>query len=277
MRRKFPRFLQGNGNAVDVGEAPIDVFEQTEKSLLGEALSRPLGIGAALAILSATALFAANHFMFGWKRIDDYALVAFFVAGGVLLSIVLRSGDPKVTPRKRSVAKRDEEEVQELLLDKVAATPQPEALAPRSVGLADPASARAPIPPGASVNPLAAEIGAEGSDDEVSGYQRALVHYVDQGDLHGQGEVLRRLGHLAKARGHLKESREFYVNSRNCFRKIDDHYAEAAVLLDIGQVLESLGEQDAAGAAYRDANRALLDVAMNTGDRYSSMQAHAAD
>ena len=95
--------------------------------------------------------------------------------------------------------------------------------------------------------------------------------------LHGQGEMLRRLGHLAKARGHLKESREFYMNARSCFRKIDDHYAEAAVLLDLGQVLESLDEHDAASAAYRDANRALLDVAMNSGDRHNDIQAHAAD
>ena len=67
------------------------------------------------------------------------------------------------------------------------------------------------------------------------------------------------------------------MNARACFRNIDDHYAEAAVLLDLGQVLESLDEHDAASAAYRDANRALLDVAMNAGDRYNAVQAHAAD
>jgi hypothetical protein len=146
-------------------------------------------------------------------------------------------------------------------------------------GFAEPAPAKPPVPAQALVEPdeIIAAPDPDPVDDEVTNFQQALVHYVNTGDFHGQGEVLRRLGHLAKGRGHLKESRQFYMNARACFKKIDDHYAEAAVLLDLGQVLESLDEHDAASAAYRDANRALLDVAMNAGDRYNAVQAHAAD
>ena len=133
------------------------------------------------------------------------------------------------------------------------------------------------MPAAALVAPAAVKSVPDPTDDEVATLQKALVHYAGSNDFHGQGEVLRRLGHLAKARGHLKESRDFYMNARGCFRKINDHYAEAAVLLDLGQVLESLEEHDAASAAYRDANRALLDVAMNTGDNQNAIQAHAAD
>lgn len=276
MRKWLPRLSKEHGLAVEFGEPPIDVFEQPDRSLLGEALSRPLGLCAALGLTVAIGIFAANHFMFGWEKIDDYALVGFFVAGGILLSIVLRSGDPNASPRKRARRSRRVVGSDDLVLDDAVVDQQSESLAVADHGNnTNPAPIRAPAPE--AMSPAFEEIDPLVDDDEASGYQKALVHYLDQGDLHGQGEVLRRLGHLAKSRGHLQESREFYVNARNCFRKIDDNYAEAAVLLDLGQVLESLGDQDSAAAAYRDANRSLLDVAMNAGDRQDTVQAHAAD
>lgn len=270
MGKWLPRFLKEHGLAVEYGEPPIDVFEQPDRSLLGEALSRPLGLCAALGLLVAIGIFAANHFMFGWEKIDDYALVGFFVAGGILLSIVLRSGDPNASPRKRVRRGRRVGESDDLVLNQEVVAQQPEAIA---IGDYDDNVRPAPE----AISPAFQEIDTLADDNEASGYQKALIHYLDKGDLHGQGEVLRRLGHLAKSRGHLKESREFYVNARSCFRRIDDNYAEAAVLLDLGQVLESLGDQDSAAAAYRDANRSLLDVAMNAGDQQDTSQAQAAD
>jgi tetratricopeptide (TPR) repeat protein len=271
----FRRSGKDAGFVVDVNEPASDVFEQPEGSLISEALRKPLGLFAALAIVVAAGVFAANHYIFQMKRIDDFALVGFFVGGGLLLSILLRSGDPKTASRKR--AQRQPPRSDELALDSPREAAKPAAaVSKKRVGLAEPPAAAAPIPAGAVASSAQAPAPLD-EDDEVGSFQRALVHYVETGDLHGQGEVLRRLGHLAKARGHLRESREFYMKSRNCFRKIDDHYAEAAVLLDLGQALESLGDQDAASAAYRDANRALLDVAMSSGDRYNAVQAHAAD
>lgn len=276
MKIGFPRSSKGKSGRTESGEPPIDVFEQTERSLLGEALGRPVGLLSAIILLSAAGTFLANHFYFEIKRIDDFALVGFFVGGGLLLSVLLRAGDSNPASKRPASAGRASERDNELFIE------QPELFErrrdnPAAAGLAEPAAAAAPVPPDALVKPEAVKPAPDPADDEVASFQKALVHYVDAGDFHGQGEVLRRLGHLAKARGHLKESRDFYVNSRNCFRKIDDHYAEAAVLLDLGQVLESLDEHDAASAAYRDANRALLDVAMNSGDRYNAVQAHAAD
>ena len=254
----------------------MDVFEQTERSLLGEALGRPVGFLAAVILTCAAGTFIANHFYFQMKRIDDFALVGFFVGGGLLLSVLLRAGESSPATKKRIGKTRPAERETELVLEQPRPFENPRE-SKAAIGLAEPAAATAPVPPDALVHPEAVKPAPDPADDEVASFQKALVHYVDAGDFHGQGEVLRRLGHLAKARGHLKESRDFYMNSRNSFRKIDDHYAEAAVLLDLGQVLESLDEHDAASAAYRDANRALLDVAMNSGDRYNAVQAHAAD
>ncbi|MGI9498951.1 MAG: tetratricopeptide repeat protein [Geminicoccaceae bacterium] len=308
MRKGIPRSSQGSAGRNDFDEQPSDVFEQPERSLLGEALGRPVGFGATLVILVAAGVFIANHFFFYVKRIDDFALLGFFVGGGVLLSTLLRAGDPNVASQKRTRAARSQAPDNELVLadpfeeeaavasggmavgamradrreaDVVVADGRTSAdvvvADVRSRGLAEAPAMSAPVPSAALVPPKAVKPAPDPVDDEVDNFQQALVHYVNEGDFHGQGEVLRRLGHLAKGRGHLKESRDFYMNSRSCFRKINDHYAEAAVLLDLGQVLESLEEHDAASAAYRDANRALLDVAMNSGDRYNAIQAHAAD
>ncbi len=260
-----------------------DVFRQPEKSLLEEAVGRPLGIGALLILVLAGGAFAANHFMWTLDRVSDYALLAFFVAGGILLAVLLNSGEPRsvrVKPSRqtrdpaREPPQPDEEFVMGAFQEEAPAdlTFKPYQ---RQQGLAEEAPAQAPIPAAAmAAKPHAVPVE---QDDEVAGYERALLHYAQRGDLHGQGEILRRLGHTAKTRGHLSESREFYVNSRNCFKDTGDHYAEAAVLLDLGQVLESLGDQDAASAAYRDANRALLDVAMNSSNRDRGNYAQAAD
>ncbi|MDH3662452.1 MAG: tetratricopeptide repeat protein [Alphaproteobacteria bacterium] len=274
MRTKFPRSSKGKAGRAGLGEPPTDIFEQPERSLLGEALGRPVGFGAALLIVAAAGTFIANHFVFQMKRIDDFALVAFFVGGGLLLSMLLRTGDPHGASKKRVRKVPADIQDEELVL----ADPFEEAGGSAAArGLAEAPPASPPVPAAALVEPSAVRPAPDPVDNEVASFQKALIHYVEQGDFHGQGEVLRRLGHLAKSRGHLKESRDFYMNARSCFRKIDDHYAEAAVLLDLGQVLESLDEHDAASAAYRDANRALLDVAMNSGDRYNAVQAHAAD
>lgn len=239
-------------------ETASDIFDQPEKSLLGEAFGRPLGIVALLVLIGALGALGGNHFVWNMDRINDFAMVAFFVAGGILLSLLLRSGEPRpaMTKVKRTNRQPD------LVLEDDFDAPESETLSHRRQGLAEASAASAPVPKAATAVPPHAVVSPE-QDDEVAGYERALRHYVARGDLHGQGEILRRLGHTAKTRGHLGESKEFYVNSRNCFKETNDHYAEAAVLLDLGQVLESLGDHDAASAAYRDANRALLDVAMN--------------
>lgn len=282
MRTKLPRDSKGKTGRDVLGETPADILDQPERSLLGEALAKPVGLIAALLLLASGGVFLVNHFYLFMDRINDFALVGFFVGGGVLLSMLLRTGDPGAaarteTARKAPARSRSAEiESDDLILD----TPFEQktgAASARGAGLAEAPASVTPIPPAALIDPKAVRPAADPADNEVASFQKALVHYVQTGDFHGQGEVLRRLGHLAKARGHLKESRDFYMNSRACFRKIDDHYAEAAVLLDLGQVLESLDEHDAASAAYRDANRALLDVAMNSSDRFNAVQAHAAD
>ncbi len=287
MGKWFPRSRKDAFGA-DMVEPPNDVFEQPQRSLLVEALGRPVGFGAAVILVAAAAVFVANHFVFQMKRIDDFALVGFFVGGGILVSMLLRTGDPNLAVKKRTRKPRTAPRSDELVLEEPLDLAFAEADARPASGLAEARPAAASLAPARTPRePVAAKPSAsqpppissvdEIEDDEVAGFQQALVHYVNAGDLHGQGEVLRRLGHLAKSRGHLRESQEFYVKARDSFRKIDDHYAEAAVLLDLGQVLESLDEHDAASAAYRDANRALLDVAMNSGDRYNAVQAHAAD
>ncbi|MEL6962206.1 MAG: tetratricopeptide repeat protein [Pseudomonadota bacterium] len=301
---RFSRASKGSNGRDGLDDLSSDIFEQNEHSLLGEALRKPVGLLSALLLVASAGLFIANQISFHWDRINDFALVGFFVGGGVLLSVLLRAGDTAAAPRslakKGSMPSRpaqDAERVTETLIiedDAPASTVVEQAKTTVSlerrqaafpehgkqnvpIGLAETAPATPPVPPEALVEPDDIVAAPDPIDDEVSNFQQALVHYVNAGDFHGQGEVLRRLGHLAKGRGHLKESRQFYMNARACFRKIDDHYAEAAVLLDLGQVLESLDEHDAASAAYRDANRALLDVAMNAGDRYNAVQAHAAD
>ncbi|MEZ5932918.1 MAG: tetratricopeptide repeat protein [Alphaproteobacteria bacterium] len=282
MRTWSPRASKGKAGRDAPGEPVLDVFEQPERSILGDALSKPVGLVAALLIVVAMGVFLTNHFYWHMERINDFALVGFFVGGGVLLSMLLRSGDapaavPKATAKlpsaKRKKSRRSSEQKGELVLETTFEQPNEHA----ALGLAEAPAAGSPVPAAALIDPKAVKPASDPVDNEVASFQKALVHYVQTGDFHGQGEVLRRLGHLAKARGHLKESREFYMNARAAFRKIDDHYAEAAVLLDLGQVLESLDEHDAASAAYRDANRALLDVAMNSSDRYNAVQAHAAD
>lgn len=274
MRTWWPRSSKGRVGRVGLGEPLLDIFEQPERSLLGEALGRPVGLCSALVLAIAGGVFCANHFFLYMDRINDFALVAFFVGGGGLLSVLLRSGDVKAASQKRSRRSRSAELEGDLVLESPFEERGERAMA---AGLAESPPTMTPVPSAALVESAAVRPAHDPGDEEVATLQKALVHYVDGRDPHGQGEVLRRLGHLAKARGHLKESREFYMNARSCFRKIDDHYAEAAVLLDLGQVLESLDEHDAASAAYRDANRALLDVAMDSGDRYNAIQAHAAD
>ncbi len=255
-----------------------DVFRQPEKSLLEEAVGRPLGIGALLILVLAGGVFAANHFMWTLDRVSDYALLAFFVAGGILLAVLLNSGEPRSVRFKPNRQNREALPDEEFVIGGFEeAAPADLTFKPyqRQQGLAEEAPVRAPIPAAATAaKPHAVAVE---HDDEVAGYERALLHYAERGDLHGQGEILRRLGHTAKTRGHLSESREFYVNARNCFKDTGDHYAEAAVLLDLGQVLESLGDQEAASVAYRDANRALLDVAMNSSNRDRMIHAQAAD
>ena len=270
----------------DPVDLPNDVFEQPERSLLGEALRKPVGMGAALIFVCSGLVFAVNHLFLNMERFDDFALAGLFLGGGVLVSVLLRSGDTSSPMRKRAKSSRPApaREV-ELVLDDEIDFELPEAELGVHSGLAEAPAPTKPRLKVASSAAKAADVKRPASlspvqaveDDEISSLQKALVHYVDAGDLHGQGEVLRRLGHTAKSRGHLRESQGFYMKSRDCFQKIGDHYAEAAVLLDLGQVLESLDEHDAASAAYRDANRSLLDVAMNSGDRYNDVQANAAD
>ncbi len=307
----FSRASKGSSGRDGLDDLSSGVFEQNEYSLLGEALRKPIGLLSALLLVVSAGFFIANQFYLYLDRLNDFALVGFFVGGGVLLSVLLRAGDspsPSVSiPKKSSTvsspaATRAGAASQELIMEyadaalaapekpkktflerrKKASTKRKETFPEKeerglTFGFAEASPAKPPVPPEALVEPEEIVAAPDHVDDEVANFQQALVHYVDTGDFHGQGEVLRRLGHLAKSRGHLKESRQFYMNARACFRKIDDHYAEAAVLLDLGQVLESLDEHDAASAAYRDANRALLDVAMNAGDRYNAVQAHAAD
>ncbi len=272
MRTWFSRSPRARSRVTGSYDAPNDVFQQPNQSLLGEAFSRPLGVGASVGLVLAVVVFLVNHWILGWNKLDDYALVAFFVAGGVLLSLLLRIGEPTAERNRRTKTRKAMAEPGLVPEDNIVFEPRPETA--EQQGLAEPASFSTPVPPGASA---VDDVIEENRDDELEGYQRALVHFAEKGDLHGQGEILRRLGHLAKSRGHLKESQEFYVNARSRFRDINDSYAEAAVLLDLGQVLESLGDQDAAGAAYREANRALLDVAMDNGNRNAPFLAHAAD
>lgn len=251
-----------------------DVFEQSEKSLLAEAFGRPLGVIAILVLILAVCALAANHFLWVFDRVNDFAMVAFFVAGGVLLSLLLRSGEP----RSEQSARRQQRYGQESELVFEDEQADEGLVSPRRKGLSEERAAGVPVPAAATRAAVQPATALSEVDDEVAGYERALLHYAERGDMHGQGEILRRLGHAAKKRGHLDESKEFYVNSRNCFKSTNDHYAEAAVLLDLGQVLESLSDHDAASAAYRDANRALLDVAMNTsGGRDNDLHAQAAD
>ena len=312
----FNRASKSSIGREGLDDLPSDVFEQNEHSLIGEALRKPIGLLATLLLVASAGVFIANQFYLYVDRLNDFSLVGFFVGGGVLLSVLLRAGETSSAPisipkkidtasRQASPARRNSAKA--LIIDDhgpddhgpaPAETSQPQkvflerpkraaakkknafpekAKPSLAFGFAETAPAKPPVPPEALVDPEEVIAAPDPVDDEVANFQQALVHYVDSGDFHGQGEVLRRLGHLAKGRGHLKESRQFYMNARACFRKIDDHYAEAAVLLDLGQVLESLDEHDAASAAYRDANRALLDVAMNAGDRYNAVQAHAAD
>jgi len=284
MRTLTPRASKGKAGRDRFSE-PADVFEQPEHSLLGEALQRPIGFCAFVVLVVSAGIFIANYLHFNLGRINDFALVGFFVAGGLLLSTLLRAGDPAMGGRRKKHPKPedmleieqdfddDDDDVETLL--------QPIREQPSQRGLAEDAPVKAPRPsaamPQSDYRPMTFEPADDDDDDEANTFQQALVHYANQGDFHGQGEVLRRLGHLAKSRGHLAESRGFFMNARSCFRKINDHHAEAAVLLDLGQVLESLEEHDAASAAYRDANRALLDVAMNTNEGYNAVQAHAAD
>jgi hypothetical protein len=309
----FSRATKSRNGRDGLDDLPSDVFEQNEYSLFGEALRKPIGLFAALLLIASAGAFIANQFYLYIDRLNDFSLVGFFVGGGVLLSVLLRAGDslsvPVSVPKKSVATNRQASaraDAAALIIDdegpvetvanlptpkkrkkflerrKKADTRKEQVFSEKdeqnlTFGFAEAAPAKPPVPPEALVEPAEIVAAPDPADDEVSNFQQALVHYVDIGDFHGQGEVLRRLGHLAKGRGHLKESRQFYMNARACFRKIDDHYAEAAVLLDLGQVLESLDEHDAASAAYRDANRALLDVAMNAGDRYNAVQAHAAD
>lgn len=256
-----------------------DYLEQSEKSLLREALGRPLGILSLFLLFAAVSAFAANHFMWTMDRVSDYALVAIFVSGGLLLSILLRSGDSRTRRPKANRQMRGnplhEDEIGLGVINNRAEDDMVIGLH-RDRGFAEASPAGAPIPMAAMQK--VPEVDSSDQDDEMAGYERALIHYAEKGDLHGQGEILRRLGHVAKGRGHLNESREFYLKSRDCFKKTDDQYAEAAVLLDLGQVMESLGDHDLASAAYRDANRALLDVAMNTtSNRDRVIHAQAAD
>ncbi len=279
MRTRFSRPSKGGVGRAGLGEPSLDFFEQPERSLLGEALGRPVGWCSALILVLAGGVFVVNHFFLRMDRIDDFALVGFLVGGGGLLSVLLRSGDATAASQKRVRSRQSDESRGELILE----DPYEEELFKdrrenvMATGLAEPSPAVAPVRSMPPVDPVAIKEPLDMPDEEVETLQKALVHYTDCSDFHGQGEVLRRLGHLAKARGHLKESREFYMNARSRFIKIDEHYAEAAVLLDLGQILESLDEHDAASAAYRDANRALLDVAMNSGDHHNAIQAHAAD
>ncbi len=395
-----------------------DYFQQSEKSLLREALGRPLGLIALLLVVLAVGAFAGNHFLWTIDRVSDYALVALFVAGGLLLVLILRSGLPessrskaqrqrheqmepaegemilgaapygaedddmviglhehqdfddhegfhedqafdddvfeeyyeepaprsqreprdrgqlsrssyrqerveedplgRQTEKKRTLKSRQQqvqvravEEHEDVLgrpvqrVQKAAKTtktvkrsktskprrsqraePSEVLQQPRESrrgrreddgyrahpGLAEETVVNAPIPIAAAAAQPIQVFDEPQEDDEIAGFERALMHYAERDDYHGQGEILRRLGHAAKGRGHLTESKEFYLKARECFRKVEDQYAEAAVLLDLGQVLESLGDNDAGSAAYRDANRALLDVAMNASndDRVSS-------
>jgi len=262
-----------SGFSVDADPA-MDVFEQPERSLLSEAFGRPLGIVALVLFFLALGALAVNHFMLAMDKINDYAMVALFLSGGLLLSILLRSGEPR-TARAKSRRQQAESDSPDLLIEQEEDLSKSDTTGHQRRGLEEAPSSGAPIPAAATAETLHS-MDIE-QDDEVAGYERALLHYAERGDLHGQGEILRRLGHTAKARGHLGESREFYVNSRNCFKETNDHYAEAAVLLDLGQVLESLGDHDAASAAYRDANRALLDVAMNSTNQSGITNAQAAD
>jgi len=296
MRTWSPRSRKEAGRS-DPGDPPNDVFEQPERSLLGEALNRPVGLFSAILLVGSAAVFLANHLFLAIDRLNDFSLAGLFLGGGVLVSMLLKSGDVgEATPRrsgnslKTEAASVDDSEV---ILEDMVTFDQPESET-ATPGLAEVPAAGTPrlqiekpkpraVPKPVQSKPLAiapeksSGLADDGGDDELQGLQKGLIHYVEANDHHGQGEVLRRLGHLAKSRGHLRESQEFYMKSRDCFQVIGDHYAEAAVLLDLGQVLESLDEHDSASAAYRDANRALLDVAMNSGDRHNEVQANAAD
>jgi tetratricopeptide (TPR) repeat protein len=242
-----------------------EFFKQTSSCLFGEALGSKLGLVSLFGMILAGGGYALNYFVLRSGIWDDYALVLMLVAGAGMVIAMLRGGTP-ARPKAR-VVKIPTTKVERV--EQAAAEP-----AFRTASDPSPRELReAPSAYNRQQNRAAAAI----PEHDLEGYQNALLHYRKAGDMHGQAEILRRLGHLAKSRGHLKEAREFYVNSRRCFNQIGDNYAEAAVLLDLGQVLESLGEQDAAGAAYREANRALLDVAMDHGGGQDMAYDHAAD
>lgn len=113
--------------------------------------------------------------------------------------------------------------------------------------------------------------------NSISELQSALVSCEKADDFYGQGEVLRQLGHFAKGRGHFKESCEFYMKAHICFRNVKDHFAEAGLLIDLGQALESLDDHDAASSAYRDANRALKWAVEQENEKTTLMTASKED
>jgi len=110
-------------------------------------------------------------------------------------------------------------------------------------------------------------------DDNEEGLRELLVllrNQVQTNNLYGQGTTLRDLGHLTKSLGYLMDSCEFYVSACHCFRDVEDHYAEAAVLLDLAQTLESLGHQDIAIEISVETNRIFKAAAKDKAVSHAS-------
>jgi hypothetical protein len=243
----------------DAGEA-AEVFVQPNRGLLADALSRPLGLVALAAmVLGGLILYASwGEGGAGWPA--DYALMILFVAVAAFVVVVLRAGEPKL-PRPSGGFEPHHappEPVETVMPQRRPARRTAKAPA------AAPATGRAAAPAALAAEPDAPVTLDGGSSFES--YRRALLYYQRINDQRGQGEVLRRLGHLAKSKNRLQDSRDLYISARSCFREVGDSYAEAAVLLDLGQVLEAMGEHETAGAAFREANRSLLDVAISSNE-----------
>ncbi len=248
-------FTRKSGAGAARTEDFSDVFMQPSGGLLTDALRRPVGLAALGGMaLAGVALYTGQPFQGALPT--PYLLVLLFVAAAAFLAVVLRG---ETRPARRLARAKVAGEAVEQLPRRAAGEGEPrsrrrsaaqagQARSAASVEAAAPAPARRTV-----------------KRNSFEGYRKALLHFQNANDPKGQGQVLRQLGQLAKDKGRLEDSRDCLINARNCFRQVGDGHSEAAVLLELGHVLERLGDQETAGAAYREANRSLLHAAIDGG------------
>lgn len=91
-------------------------------------------------------------------------------------------------------------------------------------------------------------------------YRHALREFELVGDPGGEGEALRRLGHVARCGGELERCRRLLERARGRLRDAGDRYAEASALIDLGAVAQELGDDAAARNAFATAGDLLRDI-----------------